>query len=362
MKYKKCHLGRDKQKSVEPWEASKVFRDKYSVEVCSSPDSFHDQCSNKIIKAHTIPKSSSLKAIAVDGHVYGFNTSLENIHKQRGKIRPELIGINKASTFTGFCTFHDDRIFSAIEKNEFQCTEEQCFLLAYRAFSRECYTKSAMANLSELWASLDKGKSIEHQMEIQLKSFLIDIGVRTALKDNKFHKLKFDTMLESREYKEIQAIIFRLDSPPPVMVSGSVNPDFDFDGQQIQDLMELEIIPDLLSMTSFYDGKNGYMVMSWLSYCGATCQKLIDSLLKKPKEDISRYLVQYMFKNFENCFIAPNWWDEFSDKDKKSIVELMAESASPVSEPNGDGIASAYLNVNFPNINGIEYINWQAIQ
>ena len=327
--------------------------------VCSSPDSFHDQCSNKIIRAHTVPKSSSLRAIAVDGHVYGFNTSLENIRKQNGKLHPELIGVNKASTFSGFCKAHDDSIFSPIEKSEFKCTAEQCFLLAYRAFSRECYTKSAMANLSNLRSSLDKGKSIEQQMDFQMAGFLIDIGVSAALKDNKFHKLKFDLILESREYQDVQAIIFRLDDPPPVMVSGAVNPDFDFNGQRIQDLMELEVVQDLLSMTSFYDGKNGYIVMSWLSYCSASCKKLINSLLGKPKGDITTYLVQYIFKNFENCFIAPNWWEGVSDKDKESIIDLLADSANPESEPNGDGIASVSLNVNFPNIGEIGFVNWQ---
>lgn len=41
---------------------------------CSVPKSFNKDCSNKIIKAHTISKSSSLKEIAEDSHVYGNNT------------------------------------------------------------------------------------------------------------------------------------------------------------------------------------------------------------------------------------------------------------------------------------------------
>lgn len=357
VKYKKCHLDREKQTPIDRWDAAKEFRDKFSVGVCSAPDSFHGQCSSKIIKAHTIPKSSSLNAIAVDGHVYGFKISLDSIHKQSGKLSPELIGVNKASTFTGFCNLHDNSIFSPVEKNDFACTPEQCFLLAYRAFSRECYTKSAMANLGDLRSSLDKGKSIEHQMDIQMKSFLTAIGVNAALKDNKFHKMKFDSILESQEYQDVQAVIFKLDTPPPVMVSGAVNPDFDFNGQRIQDLMELNVVPDLLSMTSFYDGKNGYIVMSWLSYCGSSCKKLINSLFEKPQSDLTTYLVQYIFKNFENCFISPSWWDEVTDKDKELIIDLLADTVSLESDPNGDGIASAYLGVNFPNINGIEFIN-----
>jgi hypothetical protein len=81
IKYKRCHLNREKQKPLERWEASKEFNNKFSRRICSSPNSFHQDCSKKIIKAHTVPKSSSLKAIAKDGHVLGMKMSLENIFK-----------------------------------------------------------------------------------------------------------------------------------------------------------------------------------------------------------------------------------------------------------------------------------------
>lgn len=134
--------------------------------MCSSPTSFHGDCSKKIVKAHTVPKSSSLKAIAEDGHVYGLRYSLESIRKFNGRLEPELIGINNASTFNGFCKIHYDSIFSPIEKGVFTGTQEQCFLLAYRSLSRECYTKSAMNSMADFRARMDQGKSIDTQMVI----------------------------------------------------------------------------------------------------------------------------------------------------------------------------------------------------
>lgn len=352
-------MDRENQRPVEHWEASNELKDKFSVGFCSSPKSMHSECSNKIIKAHTVPKSSSLKAIAVDGHVYGFNFSLETIRKYKGRIEPELIGINRASTFTGFCKFHDDRIFSPIEKNTFSATQEQCFLLAYRAFTRECYTKSAMANLHGLRSSLDKGRSIEAQMDIQMKSFLLDIGSSTGVRDNAFHKDKFDQAIEKRDFSSCQAIVFEFDDPPPVMVSGAINPDFDFSGKRIQDLGELDVVPNVMAMNSFYDGEKGYIVMSWLEHSSKAPKKLLHSFLSKPRADHEKYLVQYMFKNFENCFIAPKWWDATEDSDKKTMIDLMADTVSFLSDPNGDDISSVLIKVGFPSIERVHYVNWE---
>ena len=360
-KYKKCHLGRENQKPIEPWEAFKKFREKFSFGVCLSPSNLHGECSEKIIKAHTVPKSSSLKAIAVNGHVYGFIPSLKSIQKHQGRLKPELIGVNQASTFTGFCKLHDDKIFAPLEKQTFKASPEQCFLLTYRAFSRECYTKSAMANLHELRASLDKGKPIETQMFIQMINSFVHLGASAGVNDNEFYKRKLDEALESSNFDSSQAVVFEFKNPPPVMVSGAVYPDFDFNGKRIQDLNNLKVVPNMMAMNSFYDGQKGYMVMSWQAYSSEVPKMLVQSLLEKSSSDYEKYLLQYIFKSFENCFIAPCWWDAIEESDKEILINLMVDSANPLSEPNGDGIASVQLKAAFPTIQEIHHINWEPV-
>lgn len=67
--------------------------------------------------------------------------SLQKLTKYKGKVPPELLGINSASTFTGFCSKHDTQLFAPLETEDFRSTFQQCFLLGYRAFAREVYTK-----------------------------------------------------------------------------------------------------------------------------------------------------------------------------------------------------------------------------
>jgi len=359
VKYKRCHLNREKQKPLDRWEASKEFNNKFSKRICSSPDSFHQDCSKKIIKAHTVPKSSSLKAIAKDGHVLGLKMNLESIFKNKGKPRLEKIGVNTASTFNGFCKIHDDNIFAPIEKEAFINSPEQCFLLSYRAFAKEYYAKNSVSEIDSLRHQADKGKSIDDQMAIQMQNFMFDISTRTALLDLAHHKEFFDLALENNDYSDARAVVFTFESPPPVMVSGGVNPDYDFNGDLLQDLMELECRLDSIYVTSFYDGTKGKVVLSWLEHCHDTCQKLIESLFQKNPNDIVTFLVQYIAKNFENTFVSPNWWESLDGADKTNFQALFADTISTESEPSSFGLTDKLLNAEFEKNSDITFVNWK---
>jgi uncharacterized protein YchJ len=359
IKYKKCHLNRAEEEKVQPWEAAKAMRDKFSQRICSAPDSMRHECSRKIVKAHTVPKSMSLKAIAINGHVLGFKIGLENFHKHNGKLQPEPIGINNASTFTGFCQKHDDYLFSCLEKDDFRKSDKQCFMLAYRSFSREYYTKAALVDMYEVNASLDNGRPIEGQVNIQEQAYLMDMGASLGLRDNLFHKEKFDKCIELENYKDIQAVIFEYIEPFPIQSSGSVNPDFDFDNIKIQDLSDFEAIPDMLSVTSFYDRNKSYIALSWLNHCKNSCTKLVNSLLDKPETELSFYLAQYIFSNFENFFLSLEWWDSLSAKDKDVIVHISHDNVSTEVDPHGRSISKTLLECSLPSVDSIHYVNWK---
>ncbi len=71
----------------------------------------------KIVRAHSIPKAGSLARIAEKGHVLAYVTSLENLRRNDGRLWPELVGVNRATTFTGFCASHDNKLFEPVESN-----------------------------------------------------------------------------------------------------------------------------------------------------------------------------------------------------------------------------------------------------
>ena len=188
-KYKHCHLNRANQNPLEIWEVSKLVRQELDPKTCLAPSAWRSKCSGKIVRAHTVPKSGSLQKIVRMGHVYSFDTSIESIERNRGSIVPKLLGINKASTFAGFCSRHDDAIFSPLEKQEFNGTPEQCFLLGYRALALELYKKRAAINLfSSFLNEVDKGYPLEAQVEMQAFFQNFQMSSEAGLKDLKQYK------------------------------------------------------------------------------------------------------------------------------------------------------------------------------
>ncbi len=139
-KFKKCHLNRERQPPENPFEAFKKTFAFNRKQVCLHPEA-PKECSEKVIRAHTIQRGSSLKRIAEDGHVFGFAYDLKALDLNKGNIGIKRVGINQASTFSGFCGHHDNLTFAPVENEPFTATDEQCFLLGYRAMCRELYQK-----------------------------------------------------------------------------------------------------------------------------------------------------------------------------------------------------------------------------
>ncbi len=111
-KYKKCHLGREDKKPIAPWQTDQEFKRLLEQRQCLAPGPWKHNCSPQISRAHTVPRSGSLARIARDGHVYAYQLSLQELQKTGGTVKPQLVGINRASTFTGFCSEHGRSIFA----------------------------------------------------------------------------------------------------------------------------------------------------------------------------------------------------------------------------------------------------------
>ena len=94
-------------------------------------------CANSAINAHSIQKATALSFISKNNHIMEIVPRLKN-----GEMIIDFhqIGINKASTFPGFCPKHDSRLFNSIDNKPISLDDpEQLFLLAYRAATRELH-------------------------------------------------------------------------------------------------------------------------------------------------------------------------------------------------------------------------------
>lgn len=330
---------------MQPWEAELKFRKSFGSKYCSCPGSLKHQCAGKIIKAHTVSKSSSLQKIARQGHVYGLIPSFENLTKNNGLLYPQLIGVNKASTFTGFCGVHDKSLFAEFEDKPFIGSTEQAFLIGYRSLAREYFTKRGQYDLQDTYRELDKGRSESAQRSIQDFSFLHSIGVELGARDIQAHKASYDKVLVSRNFSEVRAHVIEFADMLPVVCSGAFLPEKDFEGRQLQDLTELKKVLDILCFSILTSENCSYAVFTWVRGSDASCSQFISSLKNIPDERLFSVLVQFSCTTFENIFFSPEWWEQLGTSKQAVVIELIASGANPFGLSESDALVDKGMDV-----------------
>jgi hypothetical protein len=176
----------------------KFFGKKY----CLHPNA-GEECKGDIIKAHTIQRSGGLTRIARQGHVYTLDPGDAELVKT-GMLSPRLIGVNNASTFTGFCNFHDTKTFEPVEKRPFEGNEQQVFLLGYRALCRELFMKRGMVEQLASIKNFDRGADIIKQIWWQNFVSTFERGEQSSLRHLERYKLSlYDPCLISDNYSEV---------------------------------------------------------------------------------------------------------------------------------------------------------------
>lgn len=225
---------------------------------------------------------------------------MASLNRNRGHPTPELVGIYKASTFSGFCRHHDNHLFQPVEKSKFIGSREQCFLLAFRALAREVHGK-----LSE-WRNFN-----ENLRNVEARSEIVDYGrgLRAGVTNIRKHMHDYSSMLVAGDYSAVRAYVIEFEAAPPVMCSGAIYPDYDFQGTVLQDLADLNRRPDLLCFSSYFGGQRGVVSFTWLPSSDHSCSVFLQGLARIPDHDVGPALAHFLFEYSDNIQLAPDWWD-----------------------------------------------------
>lgn len=334
-KYKKCHLKREEMDRIERQDIEKHSKKIDNIKYCSVPNEYKHECSKKMIKAHTISKSSSLKSISKNGHVMGLNISYSSIDRNQGRAKLEKIGINSASTFNGFCAFHDRTIFSPIENDIFVPSHENCFLVAYRAICREFYTKKNQLETFNFIKNMDKGFNVDKQIFVQSFINANIEGATHSLSEIDYIKTAMDDVLISKCFHKMKHLVFELKDIPQVNVSSSIFIDYDFDGNQLQSLAGEKL--ESVVFNCFSSGNNGYFIYSWLDSDTNIVEDFLMSLVSK--ENINDYLVAFLFSYTENIYCSIDWWNGLQNEIKNKSQLRILEGVHPEFSRKGNELS-----------------------
>lgn len=324
-KFKRCHIGRDREKRLGYHNAHQRIEGAFSRRECAHPEASPATCSGGIVRAHTIQRSGGLSRIAVDGHVLS------------GKVIPgqtlleaRPVGVREASTFTGFCQGHDTATFRPLETVPFEGSAEQCFLLAYRALCMEGYRKESQVELLES-VPVDRGRSLSVQLDLYQMIGDLAAGARFGLDDYRRTKAKYDRVLIESNWSTVRAVVVETGAAPTVLVSTAVQPDYDFEGRAVPNRVNFAIIPAYLGLSILPTDCGSAIVFVWVGE-SRDCAQVVDSFRRVPDELKPDAGIRFAFEYSENTFWNQDWWNGLAESDRHSLMARLSYTANPFNE------------------------------
>lgn len=327
VEFDQCHRGREYQKPLSLSEMHQARRTYFlEREECLHPDA--PVGCGLTIRAHGVQRAM-LYAIAEDGHVYYFWPEFGG----HGDVLPRLFGVKQASIFKGFCQVHD-ALFDPIEKrNAIDFSDQQNFLFAFRAISRELYFKIGAEQHIE-WTKLhaDRGMSRSEQGRIQEFLNYQRRATRLGVADAQKVKAVLDLHMQKNRFDEIRSLVLETDPHPPILANFALQHDCDFKGNVLQDQMRVDLLMEELFVSSIATpGGGGAIILSWLR--GSTAPvRFVKSLLDMDREDIPDALIRFLIEASESICIAPAWWDSLDWEKKAAMIRRFNEYMTAVRE------------------------------
>jgi hypothetical protein len=319
-KYKKCHLNRGFETPIPLGALARQTIVESNIEHCLHPGASPSTC-DKIVSAHTIQRSRVLERI-IDStnHVQAFHSEQTDYSVREPKVLS--VGWKKASTFTGFCSAHDNLTFRPLETVEFSGSQEQCFLIGYRALCYEIHQKSRMLKSQPMFLGLiDRGLPIELQIRMQEMGGAQQAGLLKGRADLMLLKRIMDKQLLEGAYPGWQRVVIKFRGPLCFASTGAVSPNRDFFGSQLQVLHDPDaVIQELLfGIVATDDGGAAVFLCRTED---AAPKAFIESLIKQGSDALGNLIAQFAFAYTENTFFSKSWWESLSNFDRDHLSSL----------------------------------------
>jgi hypothetical protein len=235
-------------------------------------------------------------------------------------IEPRQRGINHATTFFGFCDRHDGELFRPLEAKEFSFDPHQVALLGYRAICRDSYGKEAEiasgdAALHYVALNPDIGGFWEKNYGYQIRR----LGMLNARKNFSRARAVFADIITKRDFGQLRFFGLQFSNAPMYMASSMFLPEWDFNGQKLQDLSGLEDYFPICFSAWVANGLSA-VVFCWHESADYVCQPFIDSLCDARPRRVANRILSMAFEYSENVVFRSDWWEDLPQRYRRSLT------------------------------------------
>ena len=279
-----------------------------------------EECKPLIKSAHAIQNNRILNRISENGHVY---TIASKVSQKGVNAEFKKISKNKASTFFGFCDFHDTELFKPIELNEYTEENIQNFLFAFRGFCLEYHRK------------IRKMETTRNGLKIHPASMLSPMsiyGYRVAefdLADCKTEYELFKDDYQNSNYENLVTIHRTLNYEVEFAISSACAVQDDLLGNEINDIfsIEAELIPNIYINIFPVQNKTS-IILSYHKNYEHVYKEYFEQIQALSDSDLEEYLNFLIINYTENVFFSPRLIDAMGEPEKETLLKSFQASVN----------------------------------
>lgn len=322
-KFKSCCKGKiytNKGKYSEdiinnPQRINHIVQQKWKTtdfKMCMHPEK--EKCKMPIKNAHSLQNNGVLSLIAEDGHV--MITDLLN--KVREDFVIKKVSKNQATTFYGFCKYHDSVVFKDIEISPYSEQVIQNFLYAYRSCAQEFHKK--LREKKALQNCVKENPGIL-QSEIFVESYR---NRMLSYKDVEEVITIFNQSFLNGNYNILENYVYKFERKCEFAVTTMFCPAFDLQGKMINDIYSKnqERLRSIF-ITFFPTETKSYMILSCLKCDYAQLETYFKQVQELKKDELKIYLNNVLPMFSENIVLSPRLWDSWTKFSKRQYEEMV---------------------------------------
>lgn len=319
-----------KQKQLN--EIRRLLKKIGTIKDCSHPTK--EDCRLPIKNAHSLQRQGSLKYLEKNknGNAFVYCHKDREYNREHNFLDLKPIGRKDASTFFGFCEFHDTEVFKIIENNP-EATDinndEHCFLHTYRSFSHSYHIK-----YEEMKIFTSEDLEIKSALS---KAFGEDIvpmlsGIQMALSDFEIPKKRLDKLLVDKKFSELNYLCFQIPYRCPVACSGVSTPGHFINNDPFNLSTDLSYTySDIFTTVLPLKDRTVIILASFLD--DEKANRYLDEFENiKYELEFQKYLSFHIINNVQNTFISPLFYDKKNLLWKKNyckLLDFIASSSTP---------------------------------
>jgi len=283
-----------------------------------------DECVGKIKQAHSIQRNGRLSIIESEVNKNLSVYSFVNFKSDDKSVISDLVPLGKkeASTFFGFCDYHDTNLFSPIENFAFDGSNKHLFLHSYRSFAHSYHKKKEEL---KYWNNFEKTK-FDTIMSPIMKSYML-WGNEVALKELEKSKKFLDEALDNNDWDSLEYLYYEKEGLYPFAVSSQMSPKVTYKSIAMNNHEDPNTPYENPIITFLPDKTSTIAIIAVFPYEKKSI-KLVEELESLIDLKLEKAITSLIIANCENTFFSPLFWNSLNRRGKRLLLDEFINNTS----------------------------------